>query len=96
VNWSPVDGVKHVPVGEVDSFDTSDDAGGDEWDWEIRIVPDPPFRFILDRIVALMQAGSGGRGRASSARLRQTGDLWTPSMTGVRRRDTNWAPTALG
>jgi hypothetical protein len=56
VNWSPVDGVKHVLIGEFDSFDTSDDAGGDEWDWEIRIVPDPPFRFILDRVVALMPA----------------------------------------
>jgi hypothetical protein len=77
VNWSPVDGVKHVLVGEFDSFDISDDAGGDEWDWEIRIIPDPPFRFILERILALMPASegtstwfraSGARGRASNAR----------------------------
>ena len=57
VNWSPVDGLKHVLVGEFDSFDTSDAAGGDEWDWEIRIFPDPSFRFILDRVVARMSAG---------------------------------------
>jgi len=56
VNWSPVDSMKHVLVGEFDSFDTSDAAGGREWDWEIRIFPDPPFRFILDQVVARMSA----------------------------------------
>jgi hypothetical protein len=56
VNWTPVDGMKHVLVGEFDSFDTSDAAGGREWDWEIRIFPDPAFRFILDQVVAMMSA----------------------------------------
>jgi hypothetical protein len=55
VVWTPVDGVKHVLVGEFDSFDIYD-GDGDERDWEYRIFPDPPFRLILDWVVARMSA----------------------------------------
>lgn len=48
VNWSPVDGVKHVLVGEFGSFATSDDAGGDERDWKDPDRSRPPLQFILD------------------------------------------------
>src|SRR5215472_6720093 len=68
VTWAPVDGRKHVLVGEFDSFDTYQ-LEDKEFDYEFRIFPDPPFRFILDRVVARMSAddqddlvrGQGGR-----------------------------------
>jgi hypothetical protein len=48
-NWFPVDGSKHILVGEYNSTDIFH-GDGYEVDWELRIFPDPPFRFILDRV----------------------------------------------
>src|SRR5215216_6306885 len=54
VNWTPVDRVKHVLVGELDHFYISDAAGFDEWDYNICIAPDPPFERILVEGAGLM------------------------------------------
>ena len=106
VNWSPVDGVKHVLVGEYDSFDTSDAAGGAEWDWEIRINPDPPFQFILDRVAAIMTADERdeylvprerGRGRCVECEVTPDGTSDLVSQDpGAQVLDRSWVSTALG
>ena len=58
-NWFPVDGMKHILVGEYDSTDIyhgNRNDMDDEADWELRLFPDPPFRFILDRVAEEMSA----------------------------------------
>lgn len=52
-NWFPVDGVKHVLVGELDRYYRYD-GSGHEVDWNLCIFPNPQFRFILDDVAELM------------------------------------------
>jgi hypothetical protein len=50
---SPMDEVKRVLVGDFDHFKVYN-GDDDEWDYNIFITPDPPFRQILDDVVAEM------------------------------------------
>lgn len=97
--------MKHVLVGEFDSFGTFYAADGDEWDWEIRIVPDPPFRFILERIVAVCQpaTGTGAWLRRNGPRVvrRVEGDADEDFRSGFPNRwgprpGRRWQSTARG
>jgi hypothetical protein len=52
-NWWPVDGSKHVLVGELDHYYVYN-GDGDEMDWNICLAPDAAFRFILDQVAETM------------------------------------------
>jgi hypothetical protein len=54
-NWFPVDGMKHVLVGELDHY-YSYNGDGHEMDWNLCLAPDPAFRSILDRVARDMSA----------------------------------------
>lgn len=59
--WDPVDGYKHVLVGTVDKFQFYNPwSSGDEADFNIMVIPDAPFKFILDDVVAKMSPGEKG------------------------------------
>ena len=55
--WKPVKGSKRVLVGDFDHYNFYNPIeSGDEADFNIFITPDPPFRYILDDVVAKMSA----------------------------------------
>lgn len=55
--WQPVEGSKRVLVGEFDHYNFYNPVfSGDEADFNIYITPDPPFRYLLDDVVAKMSA----------------------------------------
>ncbi|MEU7855243.1 hypothetical protein [Nonomuraea sp. NPDC049141] len=59
--YAPVDGLKHVLVGELDDYGWFNPPGsGDEADFNLFITPAPPFQFILDDVVKLMTADERG------------------------------------
>jgi hypothetical protein len=65
--WEPVDGRKHILVGELDNYSfynpgtslnpLDPSISTDEADFNFMMYPDPPFRFLLDDVVARMSAG---------------------------------------
>jgi hypothetical protein len=65
--WEPVDGKKHVLVGEFDHYNFYDpdtslnpfdlNISTDEADFNIFITPDNTFRFLLNDVLAKMSAG---------------------------------------
>lgn len=58
-NWIPVDGDKHVLVGELDHYYVYN-GDGDEVDWNICIYPDPAFLNILSHVRAMMSPEERG------------------------------------
>ncbi|MER5326915.1 hypothetical protein [Streptosporangium roseum] len=56
-SWKPVDGFKHVLVGQLDRYSWYNPwTSGDEADFNLNVYPAPPFRRLLDWVVQHMDA----------------------------------------
>lgn len=55
--WTPVDGKKHVLVGELDHYSFYNPwSSGDEADFNLFVFPNPPFQFLLTQVSSAMSA----------------------------------------
>ncbi len=49
VYWKPINGKKMVLCGTLEEYFVHDESG-DEYDWNLRIIPDPDFEFIINEV----------------------------------------------
>lgn len=88
--WQPVDGRKHVLVGELDHYYFYNERlsiAPDEADFNLNIAPDEPFRFLLDDVVRTMSESDRG---ALKKRTRGTGYAVECEITPDQEYYDNW------